>query len=449
MRQRWRNPQWRWSVLAARGIGWRLLRAKLIDAPLEPILHPTPGRLMGFGLFALVGHPLFGWAWHTWLPQPWESPALRAVMAAMGLPLILGLGMADVTSRRARVLFSLICWLQLPLFFSWMYLCNGGNTVWLASAAAMVLVYYHATDWRLATLGTISGGLVAEGLFRAFGPAIPAMPHTAPEVNAMVIGFAWTAGLALGLSSANLRREHLRHTLATVGIMAHELRTPLATIALVGDVMQREAAGHTDEEAATRLGQLSARLHALVRGMNHQIDVQIFNARLLNLPPQRETVAAAHAVQEAVDHYPFRTTRERESVRVLVRRDFRFRASSLLFSHVIDNLVKNALKSLAATPVPARPGDITLEVGVLHNRGRILVSDVGVGISPELAPRIFEPFFSTDASGGHGLGLAFCRRVLTDLGGSIHVTSVHGKGATFIIELPLLSHEARTWEHTE
>lgn len=419
----------------------------LLRAPIEPILHATPWRVRCVGMFSLIGHPLFGWIWAEGLPQPWESALLRGAVVVVVLPLIFGVG-RDIGSWRMQLTFSLACWLQLPVFFSWMYLCNGGNTVWLASVVAMILIYYHITDWRLASVGLGLGGLAAWLVFQRWGPAGPVPTDAQILTNAAVIGFAWAAGLALGLSSANLRREHLRHTLATVGIMAHELRTPLATIALVGDVMQREAAALPDEEAATRLGQLSARLHALVRGMNHQIDVQIFNARLLNLPPQREIVSAAHAVQEAVDHYPFRTTRERESVRVLVRRDFRFRASSLLFAHVIDNLVKNALKSLAATPSPARPGDITLEVGVLHNRGRILVSDVGVGVSPDLAPRIFDPFFSTDASGGHGLGLAFCRRVLTDLGGSIHVTSVHGKGATFIIELPLLEHEARTWEHT-
>ena len=46
----------------------------------------------------------------------------------------------------------------------------------------------------------------------------------------MVIAFCWFMGLLLGLSSSNLRREQLNHTLGTMGIMAHELRTPLATM---------------------------------------------------------------------------------------------------------------------------------------------------------------------------------------------------------------------------
>ncbi len=48
-------------------------------------------------------------------------------------------------------------------------------------------------------------------------------------------------GLVLGISSSNLRREQLNYTLGTMGIMAHELRTPLATMSLIGDAIRGEA----------------------------------------------------------------------------------------------------------------------------------------------------------------------------------------------------------------
>ena len=68
--------------------------------------------------------------------------------------------------------------------------------------------------------------------------------------------------------------------------------------------------------------------------------------------------------------------------------------------------MKNALRSLAAASTANRqPGDLLVEIGTLHSRGRIVVNDRGVGIDPGLQPRIFEPFFSTDRGTGHGLGL--------------------------------------------
>lgn len=427
-----------WRPLWAGQLHWlREVRDEVLYAPLDAILHASHWRVRWIGLFSLLGHPLFWWFWSVWLPQPWESMWMRLCVGVLSVPLLTGWGMSDLPSRRARLIFSLVCWVQLPFFFSWMYLCNGGNTVWLASMVAMILIYYHATDWRLATLGVATGGLAAWLMFSFLGPDVAAMSLTQVKVNTIVIAFAWACAITLGFSAANLRREHLKHTLATMGIMAHELRTPLATIALVGDAMRAEGA-QAGGDTEARLDKLALRVQTMVRNMNHQIDVQIANARLTRLPMNREPLSAAHIVREAVANYPFRTTRERDCVSVLVRRDFRFLGSQALFLQVLDNLIKNALKALAATNQPAKPGDLVLEVGVLHNKGRIFVTDHGIGIDPHLMPRIFEPFFSTDKGSGHGLGLAFCKRVVTTLGGSLHAQSAPGKGATFIIELQLL-----------
>jgi len=256
--------------------------------------------------------------------------------------------------------------------------------------------------------------------------------------NTMVIAFCISMGMLLGVSSANLRREHLAHTLATMGIMAHELRTPLATIALVGDAV-RSAAADGDAETARTLQQLSTRLHTLVRNMHHQIDTQIANARLTRLPGYKEAVSAGALVRDAVANYPYRSVRERECVTVRVTTDFLFEGSRALFTQVVDNLVKNALRSLAAASSPVQPGDLAIEVDTQRDGGRIVVADRGVGIGLEAQSRIFEPFFSTNRGTGHGLGLAFCHQVIHSARGTIRVKSEPGKGAIFTIELPVLN----------
>ena len=165
----------------------------LFTAPLTPVLHPSPWRLRCLGLFTLLGHPLFGWIWGEWLPQPYENYRLRGIMAALGLILMVrGVSHAAASQFAGRA-FSAVFWIQLPLFFSWMYLCNSGNTVWLASVCAMILIYYHVTDWRLATLGTMTGGLLAWLLFEGFGPGAAPMTEREQAVNAVVIAFSWSS----------------------------------------------------------------------------------------------------------------------------------------------------------------------------------------------------------------------------------------------------------------
>jgi two-component system, CAI-1 autoinducer sensor kinase/phosphatase CqsS len=415
-------------------LGW--LREEVITAPLVPVLHPSPVRMKGLGLFTLFGHPLFWFVWAVWLPQPYENLPLRLFTAALGLLLVSDRVSSDPTSRLSGQVFTAVFWFELPFLFSWMYLCNGGNAAWLASMAAMILTYYFATDWRIATVGLAAGGLLARVLFELAGPVVPPM---APELfwtNTMVLAFCVSMGLLLGISSANLRREQLAHTLATMGIMAHELRTPLATMALIGDAV-RGAAAECDEHGGQKLDLLAARLHTLLRNMNHQIDMQITNARLTRLPVRSERVSAGDLVRTAVANYPFRSTREKDCVRVQVRSDFDFRGSWPLFTQLVDNLMKNALRSLAAASSTMQPGDLSIEVDVQGDRGRIVVADRGVGIDPELQPRIFEPFFSTNRGTGHGLGLAFCHQVVHAARGTIRVRSTPGHGAVFTIELPV------------
>jgi len=415
----------------------RWLADEVFTAPLVAVLHPSPLRMKGLGLFTLLGHPLFWWLWAKGLPQPYENLPLRLFTAALGLLLLSKRISNDPTSRLSGQVFSLVIWFELPFLFSYMYLCNGGSSAWLASMAAMILTYYFVTDWRIATLGLAAAASCAHIAFCLWGPAVPGWTTTHALTDACVMAFCVSMGLLLGLSSANLRREHLAHTLTTMGIMAHELRTPLATMSLIGDAVRSEGAERT-EASPQKLDKLGERLHMLVRNMNHQIDTQIANARLMRLPGAKESVSAEALVRAAVANYPFRSTRERESVQVVIRRDFQFQGSQALFAQVIDNLVKNALRSLAAASSASQPGDLVVEVGTMHGKGRIVVSDKGIGINPELQPRIFEPFFSTNRGTGHGLGLAFCQRVVESARGSIRVKSEPARGAIFTIELPAL-----------
>lgn len=426
------SPRTRWNL-------WlRSLAATERMRPLfETVMHPSAWRIRALGLSTAIGHPLFHLIWTHWLPQPYEILWHRLVMSALGLALLMAPSLRiQPPTRGATILFTSIFWITLPLYFTWMYLCNGLSTVWLASMSAMFVIYYHLTDWRIATLGLLVGLPLAWVLFRHFG--VPLAPPAPREVatHAVVLGFSWYMGLMLGLSSSNLRRLQLRQALATIGIIAHELRTPLSTISLIGEAIRHEAR-EAPAPGGERLEQLSVRLHAMVRNMNQQIDMQIANARLLNLPAAQAQISAAQVVRHAVAGFPFRTARERECVQAHVVHDFTFHSAEALFTQVISNLLKNALRALAAMPMPPRAGDLRIEVRLAGRRGRITVADRGAGMSQDLRARLFQPFVSTQAGTGHGLGLAFCQRVVQEARGTIRVESELGHGARFIIDLPL------------
>ncbi len=413
----------------------RWLLDEMVHAPLEPILHPSRTRLQWLGAFTVLGHPAYVWLWGYVVTQPFESLPLRIFNACLGIPLLLPVVNRDTSSRLARWTYSLICWWQLPFFFSWMYWCNGGNPVWLASVACMIVIYYHLTDWRIATVGTFAGLVLGYVVSIPPGPAV--VDTSLGLDHLVVVGFAWSSSILLGASSANLRRTRLINTLSTMGVMAHELRTPLATINLMGDVLRNLAQHDLPEPKQRKLEDLSRRLQNLVRAMNRQIDTQISNAQLLRLPRERTQIQAGQLVQEVLDAYPFRSTRERDCVQFQVQHDFRFTASQPLFGQVLNNLIKNALHSLASAGTAPQPGDLRIVVDLHEGRGRITVSDNGIGIPHNRLSRVFEPFYSTQPGAGSGLGLTFCKNVVETVNGQISVRSEPDLGASFMIDLPI------------
>ncbi|HPK71906.1 MAG TPA: HAMP domain-containing sensor histidine kinase [Vicinamibacterales bacterium] len=104
-----------------------------------------------------------------------------------------------------------------------------------------------------------------------------------------------------------------------------------------------------------------------------------------------------------------------------------------------------ALLNLVSNAIDAMPGGGDLAIRLAGRAGRALieVSDTGVGMPPELADRVFQPWVTTKAAGhGTGLGLSIARNVIVEHGGSVGVTSVAGEGSVFTVDLPLPSPSA-------
>ncbi len=116
------------------------------------------------------------------------------------------------------------------------------------------------------------------------------------------------------------------------------------------------------------------------------------------------------------------------------------RGDPIRLRQILSNLVSNAIKF-------TEQGYVQIRVGVqrdLPNKQELLfqVKDTGIGIAPEVQPRLFRPFTQADAStsrlhGGTGLGLVICKRLVELMQGKIGVKSIPGKGSIFWFLIPL------------
>jgi two-component system, NtrC family, sensor histidine kinase HydH len=204
-------------------------------------------------------------------------------------------------------------------------------------------------------------------------------------------------------------------------VVAHEIRNPLAGIK--GFVQLIETA--TDMEQARHY---ASKVVHQSRRMETLVDELLAFASEDKL--ERQLTDLALLVQDCVEMIRM----EADSLRVKVIHAPHTAIHVMIISDHIIQLLLNLLKN----GLQAMPDGGVLQVELQSNKSRVIIriSDSGIGIPPENIPHIFEPFWTSKAR-GTGLGLALCRKVEREHGGSLTVESVVGVGTTFTITLPL------------
>ena len=111
--------------------------------------------------------------------------------------------------------------------------------------------------------------------------------------------------------------------------------------------------------------------------------------------------------------------------------DFTIMADPVMLKYVLYNLIKNALYYVKILP------DATIVISLTAQQ--IEVRDTGPGIAADVIPKLFDSFYTSHEQGGTGLGLSYCKRTMTSLGGDIHCHSALGHYTAFVLSFPVLS----------
>jgi two-component system response regulator PhcR len=143
-----------------------------------------------------------------------------------------------------------------------------------------------------------------------------------------------------------------------------------------------------------------------------------------------QSITASSLVEALLDEFPFEES-ERGCVTLDVRHDFRLPGRRDLLYLVLCTLAKNALIALRGRPQPRLWLEVDSDAQApASRRGWIRVRDNGPGIPPEVLAKLTkEPVTTRAGSGGSGMGLMFCQRVMQAIGGAIEVHSTVGEGA--------------------
>ncbi|MGG1947248.1 ATP-binding protein [Trinickia sp. NRRL B-1857] len=119
----------------------------------------------------------------------------------------------------------------------------------------------------------------------------------------------------------------------------------------------------------------------------------------------------------------------------LVDGDVQVMAARVALQQLIVNLIVNAIEAMVENSVATRR--LTVALSVEGRNAVIAVSDTGRGIATHAVPHLFDAFYTTK-EGGTGMGLAICRRIVTEHAGSLEAVSPPEGGARFVVRVPRL-----------
>ncbi|MBZ4044367.1 sensor histidine kinase [Flavobacterium hibisci] len=219
--------------------------------------------------------------------------------------------------------------------------------------------------------------------------------------------------------------------------MTHEFKTPIATINLALDAI-RNPKIIEDKEKVYRYLQMirdeNKRMHAQVENV-----LRISKLEKKELDITKEPTVIHDIIEDAIEHVNLILEDKQGTI---VKHYNAARTTCLVnevhFTNVLVNILENAIKYSPDIP--------EIEVFTENIKDMILIKikDHGLGMSKVAQKRVFEKFYREHTGDlhnvkGHGLGLAYVKRIVEDHNGQVYVESEKGKGSTFIIKIPLIN----------
>jgi len=213
-------------------------------------------------------------------------------------------------------------------------------------------------------------------------------------------------------------KQRYRDMSALTSGVAHEIKNPLNSLALLFELLSKKAPSGTEEDIASGKEQ--------IRRISRIIDQ--FSSSLRPVELRKEKFLLEDIVSDVHASLAREATKKGVQIQCASYPDIVLLADKGLLRQVLHNLVKNALEA-------SDGGTVFIRTGREKKRVSISVQDTGKGMTKGEKKRAFEPFFSGKKS-GMGIGLYLVQKIVQAHEGQIHCVSEEGKGTTFIIEIP-------------
>lgn len=217
-----------------------------------------------------------------------------------------------------------------------------------------------------------------------------------------------------------------------MGMVSHELKTPVTSLKAFAQVLQRQFVEAGDKNAATLLGKMDIQINKLTSLIADLLDATKLDAGKLHF--HEKLYSFNKMAEEIIEEVQRTTIQHKISITGKIQKNIFGDRERI--GQVLTNLLTNAIK------YSPKAKKIIVHFTATRNEIRCCVEDFGIGIAKEKQQKIFERFFREsgfmeDTFPGLGLGLYVSSEIVKRQGGRIWVKSEKGKGSTFCFALPI------------
>lgn len=212
--------------------------------------------------------------------------------------------------------------------------------------------------------------------------------------------------------------------------ISHEIRTPVSAVKNYAELLQKDNLSEESRKEYSK-GILDAtnKLSSLV--------TSILNLSRLESEEdlgEAETYDLCRQLTECIIHYEDELDKKDINLNIDMEDRAMIHADKAKMEIIWDSLLSNAIK------FSETGGDVTITQASSGKAITVSISDAGCGMRKEVMDHMFDKFYQGDTSHsaeGNGLGLSLAVKALERVGGTMSVTSTHGEGSTFTVELPM------------
>ncbi len=408
-------------------------------------------KYYALGIFILISYPIYSLIFQYSYNNSNILQVMNIVAVWLGIFLILHKYWPDRLKVLSQLYWYITIFFCIPFYFTFTALLTQLSSFWLMNTVTGLFILALIVEWIPLVILLVLGVVTAIVTFYFYyGYIVIAPLKLEPFIYYIPVILA---GLLFSNKRRELKMAKLDMAKSLSSNIAHDLRTPLASIRLAAQAtshfmpalfqaykLAKEADLPIQKIQKQRLKLAESAMNRIINDITSANDIISSLEMNLNSENINQNKFSVFSIKQLLDNalesFPYRSDILKEKIKKLYSNqdDFKILGSEQLTRYIIYNLLKNALYHIESKG----QGELSISIQTNKPYNELHFKDTASSIPDNIRPYIFEHFFS-DRTTALGMGLAYCKNVMRAYGGDIVYHKNVDDTNEFILYFPVIS----------